>query len=68
MHRQEFPGAHFAEPPQIVPGWNLRMHIHTDGQGYDVLFSDETDKKCAYAAVSDEKDVIRQSKMFPCGI
>ena len=40
--------------------------MHADGQGYDVLLQDLTDKKCGYAAVTDEYVVIRQSKTINC--
>ena len=68
MHRQLLTGAHFADPPEILPGWNLRMNIHIDGQGYDVLLRDITDEKCGYAALTDENGVIRQSKAIDCKI
>src|SRR6266852_2398888 len=66
MHRQELPNAHYTDLPEILPGWNLRMNMHGDGQGYDVLLQDLTDKKCGYAAVTDENTVIRQSKTINC--
>jgi len=28
---------HFGDTPEILPGWNLRLNVHTDGQGYDLL-------------------------------
>ncbi len=52
--------------PQILPGWNLRLNVHADGQGYDVLLVDLTDKTCGYAALSDEAGIIRQSKTIDC--
>src|SRR5260370_24330474 len=67
-HRQQLPNAHFADQPEILPGWNLRMSVHADGQGYDVLLRDMTDERCGYAAVHDESVVIRQSKVFTCEI
>jgi hypothetical protein len=67
QHRRELPNnTHFAELPEILPGWSLRMNVHADGQGYDVLLRDMTDERCAYAVVSDESVVIRQSKVFTC--
>ncbi len=66
--QQQLPSAHFAGLPEILPGWNLRMNMHADGQGYDVLLRDLTDEKCGYAAVTDESVVIRQSKVFTCEI
>jgi len=44
------------------------MNVYADGQGYEVLLRDMTDKKCAYAAVTDEDAVIRQSKAINCDI
>jgi hypothetical protein len=46
----------------------LRLNITADGQGYDVLLEDTTDKNCGYAAVTDERGVIRQSKAIDCQI
>ena len=59
---------HFKEAPEVLPGWNLRLNVHTDGQGYDVLLRDITDKNCGYAALTDETGVIRQSKAIDCEI
>ncbi len=67
-HEREMPNTGFADAPEISPGWNLRMNIHLDGQGYDILLRDMTDKKCGYAAVTDEDAVIRQSKVIDCQI
>ena len=44
MHRQELRNARFTDAPEILPGWNLRLNIHADGQGYDLLLQDMTDK------------------------
>jgi Sel1 repeat len=54
--------------PEILPGVNLRLNVHADGQGYDVRLEDLADKNCYYAAVSDETGVIRQSKALDCDI
>ena len=59
---------HFADASEILPKWNLRLNVHVDGQGYDVLLSDLTDEKCGYAALTDEGGVIRQSKAIDCAI
>src|SRR5262249_32246660 len=48
-YRQRLSGANFADPPEILPGWSLRMNVHADGQGYDVMLQDMQDttpKKC----------------------
>lgn len=58
----------FSNGPEILPGWALRLNVTTDGQGYDLLLEDTTDKTCAYAAVTDERGVIRQSKAIDCPI
>lgn len=52
--------AQFGGLPEILPGWTLRLNVHPDGHGYDVLLEDKTDKK-GYAALSDERGVIRES-------
>lgn len=59
---------HFTDAPEILPKWNLRLNVHVDGQGYDVLLSDMTDEKCGYAALTDESGAIRQSKAIDCDI
>jgi hypothetical protein len=66
--RHILPAAQFNEPPEILPGWNLRLNVHADGQGYDLLLRDMTDEKCEYAALTDENGVIRQSKPIGCEI
>ena len=58
----------FNNPPEILPGWSLRLNVHADGKGYDVRLEDLMDKKCAYAAVSDETGIIRQSLAIDCDI
>ncbi len=59
---------HFSDAPEVLPGWNLRLNVHPDGKGYDMLLRDLTDEKCDYAAVTDESGVIRQSKAIDCEI
>ena len=58
----------FNDPPEILPGWNLRLNVHSDAQGYDLLLTDMTDEKCGYAVLTDENGVIRQSKAIDCQI
>jgi hypothetical protein len=48
-----------ADIPEILPGLNLRLNAHADGQGYDVLLEDTTDKT-GYAVLSDERAAIRE--------
>ena len=62
------PPFQFNDPPEILPGWNLRLNVHSDGQGYDLLLTDMTDEKCGYAVLTDENGVIRQSKAIDCEI
>jgi hypothetical protein len=64
----EFATAHFAKSPEILPGWRLRLNLTQGGKGYDLLLEDATDKKCGYAALTDERGVIRQSKGIDCPI
>ncbi len=59
---------HFADAPEIVPGWRLRLNVTADGKGHDLLLEDETDKTCGYAAFTDERGLIRQSKVIDCQI
>lgn len=54
--------------PEILPGWSLRLNISAGGKSYDALLEDTTDKSCGYAAVTDERGVIRQSKAIDCDI
>jgi hypothetical protein len=57
-----------SDESEVLPGWNLRLNVHEDGRGYDVLLIDKTDKMCSYAALTDESGVIRQSKAINCEI
>jgi hypothetical protein len=66
--RHLLPSIQFNDPPEILPGWNLRLNVHSDGQGFDLLLRDMTDEKCGYAVLSDENGVIRQSKAIDCEI
>jgi len=68
MHGLLKANTHFSDGPEILPDWNLRLNVHLDGQGYDVLLRDMTDDKCGYAALTDESGVIRQSKAINCEI
>jgi hypothetical protein len=60
--------AHVSNGPEVLPGWSLRLNLAGDGNGYVVLLEDTTDKSCEYAAVTDERGVIRQSKPIGCKI
>jgi len=53
--------AHFGDMPEILAGWGLRLNVNADGQGY-VLVLEDTADKTGYAAVSDERGVIRECK------
>jgi hypothetical protein len=52
---------HFGELPEILPGFSLRLNVHADSRGYDVLVEDLSDKN-GYAGLSDERAVIRECK------
>ena len=51
-----------------LSGWSLRLNVTADGKAYDALLEDTTDKSCGYAALTDERGVIRQSKAIDCAI
>jgi hypothetical protein len=53
--------AHFAEAPEILPGWNLRLSVQPDGQGFVLVLEDANDKT-GFAALSDERGIIRECK------
>jgi hypothetical protein len=53
--------AHFGDMPEVLPSLKLRLNVHLDGQGYDVLLEDVTDQY-GYAALSDERGIIRECK------
>jgi hypothetical protein len=53
--------AHFGDLPEILSGLKLRLSVHTNGLGYDVLVEDVSDKS-GYAGLSDERGVIRECK------
>jgi hypothetical protein len=55
------PNTHFGDMPGILPGWNLRLNVQTDGKGYVLLLNDASDKD-GFAWVSDESGLIRQGK------
>jgi hypothetical protein len=57
-----------SDEPEVLPGWNLRLHVREDDRGCDVLLIDKTDKAYSYAALTDERGVIRQSKATDCEI
>jgi hypothetical protein len=56
----------YSRGPEIVPGWKLRLSLSNNGNSYDVLLEDVTDPKCGYAAIMDERGLIRQGKSVDC--
>ena len=64
----ELAAVHFSKGAEILPGWTLRLNLTNDGKGYDLLLEDNMDKACGYAAATDERGVIRQSKWIDCPI
>jgi hypothetical protein len=64
----ELAAAHFSKGPEILPSWRLRLNLTNDSKGYDLLLEDTMDKACGYAALTDERGVIRQSKGIDCPI
>lgn len=51
----------FADTPEILPGYDLRLNVHADGRGYDLRLRD-TAAKQNYGAFSDESGVIWQGE------
>src|SRR5487761_323132 len=66
MNDPQLAGVHLSPGPEILPGWKLRLILSGDGKQYDVQLEDTTDRKCAYAAITDEHGMIRQSKAIDC--
>ncbi len=58
----------FSRKSEILPGWNLRLNLTADAKAYDLLLEDATDDDCGYAAITDERGVIRQGKAIDCKI
>ena len=56
----------FSNGAQVLPGWSLRLNISELGKAYDLVLEDLTDKQCGYAAITDERGVIRQGKAIDC--
>jgi hypothetical protein len=51
-------GLEFGDAPEIFPGWNLRINVHADGQGFDLMLQDVASKQAPYAAYTNESGVI----------
>lgn len=54
-------GQNLPDPPEVLPGWKPRLNVHIDGKGYDVMLEDVSDQNHGYAALSDERGIIRES-------
>ena len=68
MHYPQEVGMQFGEMPEVLPGWSLRLNVHPDGKGYDLMLQDLTSKECAFAAFSNESGVIWHGKAIDCKI
>jgi hypothetical protein len=64
----ELADVHLSPGPEILPGWKLRLHLSSSGTQYDAMLEDATDKGCGYAALTDERGVIRQGRTIDCDI
>jgi hypothetical protein len=62
----QFADVKLSNGPEILPGWMLRLDLVADGKGYDVLLEDTTGNTCGYSAGSDERGLIRQSRVIGC--
>jgi hypothetical protein len=60
--------AMYGRGPEIVPGWKLRLTLSKDGTAYDLLLEDVNDPKCRFAVGSDDRGLIRQSKVIDCPV
>jgi hypothetical protein len=58
--------AMYGPGPEIVPGWKLRLIVSKNGEAYDLLLEDVNDPKCRFGVGSDERGLIRQSKLIDC--
>lgn len=67
VNRRILPTIQFNDTPEILPGWNPRLNVHSYGQGYDLLLI-LMYEECGYAVLTDENGVIRQSKAIDCEI
>ncbi len=64
----QYPQLKFSRGPEILPGWSLRLKVSEAGKAYDLVLEDMKDEKCGYAAISDERGIIRQAKAIDCEI
>lgn len=55
------PNVRFGDGPEILPGWNLRLTVQSDGTGWVVMLEDAKDQN-GYAAMSDERGIIWECK------
>jgi hypothetical protein len=44
--------------PEVLPGWSLRLNVRGDGQAYDLMLEDVTNKQAPHAIYSIEIAVI----------
>ena len=56
----------FSKSSEILPEWSLRLNVSADAKAYDLLLEDLKDDKCGYAAITDDRGVIRQAKSIDC--
>jgi hypothetical protein len=61
-----FANVKFSSGSEVLPGWKLRLNLSADGKSFDLLLEDATDEKCGYAAITDERGIIRQGKTIDC--
>lgn len=58
--------AMYGSGPEIVPGWKLRLTVSNNPDAYDLLLEDVNDTKCHYSVGSDDRGLIRQSRVIDC--
>lgn len=64
----DYQNAQFSKRHEILPEWLSRLNLTGGAPAYDLVLEDTTHKTCGYAAITDERGVIRQSKAIDCDI
>lgn len=57
------PNVHFGSTSEILPGWNLRLTVQSDGSGWVIMLQDPNEKN-GYALLSDERGIIWKCNPF----
>jgi hypothetical protein len=60
-------GPRLSSGPEIVPGFELRLIISSDGKHYNLWLGQNPVAHCAFAIYSDERGVIYEGREIGCG-